>query len=210
MSVSSQSSRGSRDEGQGYNDNEAVESSSSRSSSVSSSSSFDYSVEVEFNVDNSRMWTSLIPPFPVQGYEWTPFEERNCLPYIISTASLRHLLERVGVLRSFNDVNDYSFVVCRSTERACHGREGYGLGFFYTYITLFRDLGIMLPFSDFQMGVLRELNICPAQLHPNGWAFMQAFNVLCTGLLLTPTPASFLHFFVHSRNLTDLGYHCCR
>lgn len=37
--------------------------------------------------------------------------------------------------------------------------------------------------------------MCPAQLHPNGWAFMQAFIVLCTGLLLTPTPASYLYFF---------------
>lgn len=45
------------------------------------------------------------------------------------------------------------------------------------------------------MSVLRELNICPAQLHPNEWAVMQAFSVLCTGLVLTPTPASFLYFF---------------
>lgn len=93
------------------------------------------------------------------------------------------------------DSTDISLVVCRSNERVCHGREGYALDFFYAYITLFRDLGVRLPFSEFQCGVLRELNICPAQLHPNGWAFMQAFTVLCTGLLLTPTPASFLHFF---------------
>lgn len=45
------------------------------------------------------------------------------------------------------------------------------------------------------MGVLRKLNIFPAQLHPNEWAFMQAFSVLCTGLLITLTPASFLYIF---------------
>lgn len=86
--------------------------------------------------------------------------------------------------------------MCRSNERACHDQEGYELYFFYVYITLFRDLGIRLPFSEFQMGVLRRLNICPAQLHPNGWVLMQAFNVLYTDLLLTPTPASFLYFFL--------------
>lgn len=108
------------------------------------------------------MWTSPDPPPLVQGYEWTHFEVRNYLPYYVSTSSLRYMLEQVGILRSFNDVDDYSFVVCRLNERACHGREGYELDFFYTYVTLFRDLGVRLLFSDFQMGVLRELNICPA------------------------------------------------
>lgn len=193
MSRSSHSSNESKDEGQGYTDNATVSSSSSGSSSVTSSNSS--GLRVEFNFDNSRAWTSIVPPPPVQGYEWAPHEVKNYLPYFISTASIRHLLQRLDILGNLRDVDDYTFVVCRSNERACHGREGYPDDFFYVYITLFRDLGIRLPFSEFQMGVLRELNICPAQLHPNGWAFMQAFSVLCTGLVLTPTPASFLYFF---------------
>lgn len=52
-----------------------------------------------------------------------------------------------------------------------------------------------LPFSDFQIDVLRALDVAPTQLHPNGWTFMQAFSVVCTALALTPTHASFLYFF---------------
>lgn len=53
------------------------------------------------------------------------------------------------------------------TERACHGREGYASEFFYVYLTLFRDRKVFLPFLDFQMDVLRELNVAFIQLHPN-------------------------------------------
>ncbi|KOM43704.1 hypothetical protein LR48_Vigan05g130900 [Vigna angularis] len=45
------------------------------------------------------------------------------------------------------------------------------------------------------MGVLRELHVAPTQLHPNGWAFIQAFSSTCTTLALYPTPSAFLYFF---------------
>lgn len=106
-----------------------------------------------------------------------------------------YLVERVNLLVDLRNAVNISLAVCRSNERACHGREGYHSDFFHVYVTWFRDLGVRIPFSEFQMGVLRELNVCPTQLHPNGWAFMQAFTILYTGLLLTPTPASFLYFF---------------
>ena len=45
------------------------------------------------------------------------------------------------------------------------------------------------------MEVLRVLNVAPTQLHPNSWAALQAFRLLCEVLGLKPTPRSFLHFF---------------
>ncbi|QCD99954.1 hypothetical protein DEO72_LG7g1241 [Vigna unguiculata] len=52
-----------------------------------------------------------------------------------------------------------------------------------------------LPLDDFTMGVLRVLNIAPTQLHPNSWAYMQAFRVLCQSLYLQPSPYAFLYFY---------------
>ncbi|KOM58056.1 hypothetical protein LR48_Vigan11g108900 [Vigna angularis] len=83
-----------------------------------------------------------------------------------------------------------------SKDRAvCHGRGDYPYDFFYVYATMFKDLKVLLPFTDFQMGVLKTLNLAPTQLHPNGWAFMQAFVAICSGLALKPTLAAFLYFF---------------
>lgn len=67
--------------------------------------------------------------------------------------------------------------------------------YFYAYMCWFEDLGIQLPFDDFQMGVLRALNVAPTQLHPNAWAAMQAFRNLCLCLGLTPRPMAFLYFY---------------
>ncbi|BAT82093.1 hypothetical protein VIGAN_03205000 [Vigna angularis var. angularis] len=81
------------------------------------------------------------------------------------------------------------------TERVCHGRGNYPTDFFYVYATMFKDLKVLLPVSDFQMGVLRKLNVAPTQLHLNDWAFMQAFSAVCTGLALYLTLGAFLYFF---------------
>ncbi|WVZ05867.1 hypothetical protein V8G54_019213 [Vigna mungo] len=48
--------------------------------------------------------------------------------------------------------------------------------FFYAYSYLFNDLLLCFPSNDLHMGVMRELNLAFTQLHPNGWAFMQAFK----------------------------------
>ena len=80
-------------------------------------------------------------------------------------------------------------------DNVCHGREGDSNEFFYFYACFFRDLHIRLPLNDFQMGVLNILNIAHTQLHPNGWASMQAFSILCKMLSLSPSPRSFLYYY---------------
>ncbi|RDX61092.1 hypothetical protein CR513_60705, partial [Mucuna pruriens] len=52
------------------------------------------------------------------------------------------------------------------------------------YKTLFKDLGVTIPFDAFTVGVLRILEVAPSQLHPNGWAAMKAFRVVS----LSPLP----------------------
>ena len=45
------------------------------------------------------------------------------------------------------------------------------------------------------MGVLKYLNVAPTQLHPNGWASMQAFSILCKFLSLSPSPKAFMYYY---------------
>ncbi|CAJ1965480.1 unnamed protein product, partial [Sphenostylis stenocarpa] len=47
---------------------------------------------------------------------------------------------------------------------------------------LLSDIHVHLPFDEFMMGILRVLNITPTQLHPNNWAALQAFYLLCEAL----------------------------
>ena len=80
-------------------------------------------------------------------------------------------------------------------ECVCKDREGATEEFFYMYMCHFSQLHIRLPFDEFTIGVLRLVNVAPTQLHPNNWAYLQAFRVLCKALYLQPSPCSFLYFF---------------
>ncbi|QCD96786.1 hypothetical protein DEO72_LG6g1496 [Vigna unguiculata] len=80
-------------------------------------------------------------------------------------------------------------------ERVCHGLERATEKFFYMYMCHFSQLHMRLPLDDFTTGVLHELNVPPTQLHPNNWAYLQAFHVLCHSLYLRPSPPAFLYFY---------------
>ena len=75
------------------------------------------------------------------------------------------------------------------------GRPGAGPPFFYMYACFFSDLHVSLPFDTFTMGVLRALNVVPTQVHPNTWASLQTFRLLCDVMRLHPTPSSFLSYY---------------
>jgi len=51
--------------------------------------------------------------------------------------------------------------------------------FCYFYATIFKRVLIRLPLSVFEKELLTELNVAPSQLHPNSWAFVRAFSILC-------------------------------
>ena len=83
------------------------------------------------------------------------------------------------------------------------GQEGATEKFFYMYMCHFSQLHVRLPLDDFTMGVLRGLDVAPTQLHPNSWAYMQTFRILCQSLYLEPSPYAFLYFYdTRPRQLT--------
>jgi len=86
-------------------------------------------------------------------------------------------------------------VVCGATDRVCHGQENAPHDFFFVYSTFFSHLHITFSFDDFTMRVLRILNVAPTQLHPNSWAILQAFWILCRVFGLKPIPESFLYYY---------------
>ncbi|RDX81519.1 hypothetical protein CR513_37792, partial [Mucuna pruriens] len=86
-------------------------------------------------------------------------------------------------------------VRCGRRERVCDvAREGKA-PFVFMYETVLADLGVILPFDFFEADVLRMSGIAPSQLHPNGWAAIQAFRVVCLALGLLPAASVFLSHY---------------
>jgi len=87
-------------------------------------------------------------------------------------------------------------VACREGEPVCVDEASDPEGpFCFIYLTIFRRLGLRLPLTPFERTLLTEVNIAPAQLHPNSWAFVRAFVILCYSLGLTPSVDTFIYSF---------------
>jgi len=93
---------------------------------------------------------------------------------------------------------DVVVAICDNDKPICKDGSLYPLPpqkFTYMYITLFEKVGLGLPFNTFEKELLTILNVPPCQLHPNSWAFIRAFQVLCTHFGITPSVNIFLYFF---------------
>ena len=50
-----------------------------------------------------------------------------------------------------------------------------GEPYFFLYQIVFKWIKLRLPLTGFERALLTKINVAPAQLHPNNWAFMRAF-----------------------------------
>ena len=86
--------------------------------------------------------------------------------------------------------------LCGENEPVCCDESSDPEGpFRFFYVIVFKKIHLRLPLSIFEKYLLTELNIAPAQLHPNSWAFVRAFTILCSHLDLSPTVEIFFYFF---------------
>ena len=129
------------------------------------------------------------------GYNWVNPKVRYFFSRYRSANELRDFISNSQIYYYDFENDIIPFRRVGDVDNVCHGREGDSNEFFYFYACFFRDLHIRLPLNDFQMGILNILNIAPTQLHPNGWASMQAFSILCKMLSLSPSPRSFLYYY---------------
>jgi len=83
-------------------------------------------------------------------------------------------------------------------------RANEGVPFFYFYQVVFKTIGVCLPFSRFEKELLTEINAAPAQLYPNSWAFVKAFDILFGFPGCAPSVDLFLHFFEVKRQRHNL------
>jgi len=97
-------------------------------------------------------------------------------------------------------------VECREGEPICCDESSDLDGpFCYFYATFFKKVLLRLHLSIFEKELLTELNVAPAQLHPNSWAFIQAFIILCSKLGISPTVEVFLYFSEAKHTSCQMG-----
>jgi hypothetical protein len=102
---------------------------------------------------------------------------------------------------------DYQLELPGDDEWICSYAAIGSRAFFMAYTAMFDQLWICFPFSDFQVEVLHNLHLAPSQLHPKGWAFLQAFEVFCWANEWKYSSSLFLYLFGPIEDLQfGLGY----
>jgi len=99
---------------------------------------------------------------------------------------------------SFHKEHDSKMTVlpCPPGEPICvDDKGGNSESFCFIYATLFKKVKLRFPFTSLERELLTELDIAPAQLHPNNWAFVRAFEIICAHLGLPASVDVFLFLF---------------
>jgi len=92
---------------------------------------------------------------------------------LIAIADWRAHVDSEPLGKSFGRVHDAYISVRPYTagESVCvDNRSNDGEQLFFFYQTVFKRIGQRILFSNFERELLTELNVAPAQLHPNSWA----------------------------------------
>jgi len=71
---------------------------------------------------------------------------------------------------------------CRARERVYMKPRADNYDFSYVYEFMFKEYSMTFPLTNFEAGMLSLMNIAPSQLHPNNWAFLRCFELVCSHL----------------------------
>ncbi|RDX61925.1 hypothetical protein CR513_59798, partial [Mucuna pruriens] len=153
-------------------------------SSSSSDSREDYPFRITYRDDRSDSLAD-------SAYSWVDPEVLKVSSVLTKSSSLLGMASAICRPRTWL----VTVTACRAGEAVCMSSAEGSKPFFYLYDTLHSRLGIQLPFTSFERSVLRVLNVAPTQLHPNSWAFVRAFELLCEDLGKAPSLGVFFWFF---------------
>ncbi|MED6118128.1 hypothetical protein PIB30_000110 [Stylosanthes scabra] len=126
------------------------------------------------------------------NYSWVKGEVRDMASLFVDTESIAELGDLALFVREGSGPR-LRFLPCSDQDRVYYRGEGWEL--FFVYTTLFLDIGVRFPFSEFQCGVLNQLKCAPTQIHLNAWAFIRGFEILMEYLGTKPLLEVFFSFF---------------
>ncbi|XP_072061976.1 uncharacterized protein [Arachis hypogaea] len=105
---------------------------------------------------------------------------------------------RGGCLWGGDAERHYELALPGVDERVCYTNldSPTVLDWMWVYEAMFTRLGVRLPFSPFVQQLLSRCFVAPSQLHPNSWAAIRTFELVCEFLELPASVNVFLFLFL--------------
>ena len=158
---------------------------------------FSYRSQPQPNPPQTSAGVEPLPDYK-RLYSWASATLLGETSSINSDLDVIRLKRRDKANLSFSKEHDDKVVVrpCPPGEPICTNDQGSdGTPFCFIYTTTFKKVKLRVPFTRFERELLTELDIAPAQLHPNSWAFVRAYQIICTHLGLPASVDVFLYLF---------------
>src|SRR4051812_24432340 len=91
-------------------------------------------------------------------------------------------------ISSTGNEDDLVLEPCGPGERVCSLRPASSEDeLFYFYPSVIETFDVRIPFSDFEVDVLKTMNATLSQLYPNSRGFIKAFQRVCKDVSIAPT-----------------------
>jgi len=130
----------------------------------------------------------------IPRYEWVSAMV-NSYPTQFQTHDLIERFKRGIDMTIFDDV-ELLIVEPNNVEEGIFMRVSNGeADFVYMYEDVFKEMDVQFPFLDFECEILSLMNVASVQLHPNIWAFLHAFQILCKSLKIETIVNKFMYFY---------------
>ncbi|CAI8584292.1 unnamed protein product [Vicia faba] len=133
--------------------------------------------------DASLFLSSIFKPFTSEFIFVYHSEKRNFYPFAI--ASLYSIMDMINKFRhgiSFSSTSrerDMLMDHCSSDEREnMDTSDDPSALYFYMHLPIIYDLGVMVPFTFFEIEFLTGINVTPSQITPNVWGILRAFQMI--------------------------------
>ena len=120
------------------------------------------------------------------------------VPSRMTEGDLQRLRDQGAICGGGDEEGRYELVLPDADERVCYLNLHSPTvpDWMWVYESMFTRLGVRLPFSPFVQDLLSRCSVAPSQLHPNSWAAVRSFELVCRYLDLPASVPVFLFLFL--------------
>ncbi|MED6199378.1 hypothetical protein PIB30_075397 [Stylosanthes scabra] len=144
-------------------------------------------------VSMARKFIRVLPEVIPESCKWVDSDVLGAKS-VVNDEFVKSFNEHYSSCVSNVEGSEYRVVAPDSEDRVCHvDLESESCIFLYEAI--FTKVGIQIPFTKFEIEVLKGCEIAPSQIHPNSWGFIRGFEVICREFGFPTSLGVFHHLF---------------
>ena len=142
---------------------------------------------------------SLIFPTAISSIYWWVDLEVLGIPSKVTSTFLKSLHEEHLLTPEGEYEEEYVLEVPTADERVCYINLHGDPKWMWMYDVLISKFGVRVLFIHFQFNILEHTGATPSQFHPNSWAIIRGFEIICEYLGVPPSLNVFFYLFTLTR-----------